>query len=352
MAIVEKDVTFRQQNNAGGYDKLYVATTATQTKLTASTAALFGGDIKDADAAMSAIAGMVKNIGDVKVKILDPNGNPVQGAIIQGLTGTPVTAEDGTAHGIIQSNPITVVSPYIDLANKTVDVTDYIGSFTTCEITLSTVTNKTIEISTSKAIKFSTATSAVDVCLVGGGGSGAPSVSAATWHSTAGGGGGGGDVVNYYNIPITSNKSYQVIVGAGGEYPVTGYVVGSSGGDSKFDTYKASGGNGASERTGGSGGGGNGGSAGNAGISNTTKSRFDDGVTFYSGGGAGGQTGTSDVALGGSPNGANGASAYYGKDATTAGIGGGGGGGSAYTDSYAIKSGSSGGNGLVVIRLK
>ena len=352
MAIVEKDVTFRQQNNAGGYDKLYVATTATQTKLTASTAALFDGDIKDADAAMAAIAGMVKNIGDVKVKILDPNGNPVQGAIIRQLTGAPVTAEDGTAHGIIISNPITVVSPYIDLANKTVDVTDYIGSFATCEITLSAVTNKTIEISTSKAIKFSTATSAVDVCLVGGGGSGASYQGSTSAHVNGGGGGGGGATTNVYNIPVTANRSYQVIVGSGGAVSTYGN---SSGGDSKFDSYKAAGGQGAVYGVGGQGEGGNGGNSGQNGHANTTVSMFDDGKTFYGGGGGGGATMAQFPTTGGSPNGASGASSYSNTHAGTAGIGGGGGGGSWFggtSQDYPKLSPSEGGNGLVVIRLK
>lgn len=352
MAIVEKDVTFRQQNNAGGYDKLYVATTATQTKLTASTAALFEGDIKDADAAMAAIAGMVKNIGDVKVKILDPNGNPVQGAIIRQLTGAPVTAEDGTAHGIIQSNPITVVSPYIDLANKTVDVTDYIGSFATCEITLSAVTNKTIEIFTSKTIKFSTATSAVDVCLVGGGGSGASYQGSTSAHVNGGGGGGGGATTNVYNVPVTANRSYQVIVGSGGAVFTYGS---SSGGDSKFDNYKASGGQGASGSSGGQGEGGNGGNGGQNGHANTTVSIFDDGKTFYGGGGGGGANAAQFPTTGGSPNGASGASSYSNTHAGTAGIGGGGGGGSWYSgtsQSYPQLPPSKGGDGLVVIRLK
>lgn len=352
MAIVEKDVTFRQQNNAGGYNKLYVATTATQTKLTASTAALFDGDIKDADAAMAAIAGMVKNIGDVKVKILDPNGNPVQGAIIRQLTGAPVTAEDGTAHGIIQSNPITVVSPYIDLANKTVDVTDYIGSFATCEITLSAVTNKTIEIFTSKAIKFSTATSAVDVCLVGGGGGGASYSGSTSSAVNAGGGGGGGETKNVYNIPITANYSYQVVVGSGGAVPAFGSL---SGGDSKFDSYKASGGQAASGETGGQGEGGYGGGGGQNGRSNTVVSMFDDGKTFYGGGGGGGANQTQFKTTGGSPNGASGASSYADQSAGIAGIGGGGGGGSWYSGTsqdYRSFGPSEGGNGLVVIRLK
>ena len=352
MAIVEKDVTFRQQNNAGGYDKLYVATTATQTKLTASTAALFEGDIKDADAAMAAIAGMVKNIGDVKVKILDPNGNPVQGAIIRGLTGTPVTAADGTAHGIIRTNPITVVSSYIDLANKTVDVTEYIGSFATCEIALSSIENKTITLETSKIIKFSTATSAVDVCLVGGGGGGAYYSGSTTSYVNAGGGGGGGETKNVYNIPITANYSYQVIVGSGGAVSTFGS---SSGGDSKFDSYKASGGQAASGATGGQGEGGYGGNGGQNGRSNTVVSMFDDGKTFYGGGGGGGANQASFKTTGGSPNGASGASSYADQSAGIAGIGGGGGGGSWYSGTsqgYPQLSPSKGGNGLVVIRLK
>ena len=344
MSIVEKDVTLRQQDDAGEYDKLYVATTATQTKLTASTAALFDGDVKNADDAMAAIVGEINNIGYIKVKILDPNGNPVPGAIIGGMTGSPVTLADGTAHGIVESNLIRVVSPYIDLANKTVDVTG-IGSFAPYVITLSVVENKTITFSTSKTIKFSTATSTADICLVGGGGGGAP----AARYSGAGGGG-GGETKNVYNVPITANQDYQVIVGSGGAVP------GNAGGNSKFENYIATGGQGASGQRGGNGTGGNGGDTDRPGSDNATVSMFDDGKTFYGGGGGGGTNGLDSAPKGGSPNGASGASAYIGTNAGVAGIGGGGGGGSFWSASPSgagtVESPSQGGDGLVVIRLK
>ena len=345
MSIVEKDVTLRQQDNAGEYDKLYVATTATQTKLTASTAALFDGDVKNADDAMVAIAEAINNIGYVKLKILDPNGNPIQGAIIEGMTGTPVTLADGTAHGIVESNPITVVSPYIDLANKTVDITG-IGPVVAYAITLPVVADKTITFSASKAIKFSTATSTVDVCLVGGGGGGSDYTSAQVF---AGGGGGGGETKNVYNVPITANQAYQVVVGSGG-------AVAAAGGYSEFENYRATGGLGASGSKGGQGAGGNGGNSNQAGSDNTTVSMFDDGKTFYGGGGGGGARDSNPVPKGGSPNGASGASAHLNINAGTAGIGGGGGGGSYYyittQGGYVDKPASEGGNGLVVVRLK
>ena len=85
--------------------------------------------------------------------------------------------------------------------------------------------------------------------------------------------------------------------------------------------------------------------------SNTTVSEFNDGVTFYSGGGGNG------FQNGGSPNGANGVQysasyPYYPVNATTAGIGGGGGGGGGTIIDGKMKTanGSAGGPGLVAIR--
>ena len=113
--MADKNITLRQKNTSGVYDKLYTKTTATQSKLSTATAALFGNNITDADAALSKVADAVKTIGDVRVKVVDPNGNPIQGARITGLYGTPTTASDGTAHGVLQTNPISISSPYIDL---------------------------------------------------------------------------------------------------------------------------------------------------------------------------------------------------------------------------------------------
>ena len=91
------------------------------------------------------------------------------------------------------------------------------------------------------------------------------------------------------------------------------------------------------------------------GNSNNTISEFNDGVTFYSGGGASGTfRGGQSVFTGGSPNGANGAHAEYMNviNASQAGIGGGGGGGSSYYAAGREYKGnaSAGGSGLVSIR--
>ena len=119
--MADKNITLRQKNTSGVYDKLYTKTTATQSKLSTATAAMFGDGTSDADAALAKIADTVKSIGNVQVKVVDPNGNPIQGARITGLYGTPTTASDGTAHGVLQTNPISISSPYIDLKDQTVD---------------------------------------------------------------------------------------------------------------------------------------------------------------------------------------------------------------------------------------
>ena len=83
---------------------------------------------------------------------------------------------------------------------------------------------------------------------------------------------------------------------------------------------------------------------------NSTISEFDDGVTFYSGGGGAGNK------KGGTPNGADGAyitggypDPSYPHSATTAGIGGGGG-GATFDGQIGADLPSSGGPGLVAIR--
>ena len=74
--MADKNITLRQKNTSGVYDKLYRKTTTTQSKLSSSTATLFGNDITDADAALAAIADTVKTLGYVQLKITDKNNNP------------------------------------------------------------------------------------------------------------------------------------------------------------------------------------------------------------------------------------------------------------------------------------
>ena len=354
--MADKNITLRQKNTSGVYDKLYTKTTATQSKLSTATAAMFGDGTSDADAALAKIADTVKSIGNVQVKVVDPNGNPIQGARITGLYGTPTTASDGTAHGVLQTNPISISSPYIDLKDQTVDTSGYVGSFNVLTVTLPIVGENSItRVTSSKTVKFSKAVKTVDICCVGGGGGGGNLIKRGEYRYEGGGGGGGG-IVNSYGQTPAYNTPYNIVIGGGGS---AGYTAG-KGGTTTFMSVSANGGGGAyvsggsdprgyggTEGSTGSGrGGGYDGSVG----SNTTLSEFNDGVTFYSGGGgySGGK--------GGTPNGANSAyitGGYPGSStphsASTPGIGGGGG-GSDFDFQADADLPSSGGPGLVAIR--
>ena len=360
--MADKNITLRQKNTSGVYDKLYTKTTATQSKLSTETAALFGDGTSDADAALAKIADTIKSIGDVQVKVVDPSGNPIQGARITGLYGTPTTASDGTAHGVLQTNPISISSPYIDLKDQTADASGYVGSFNVLTVTLPIVgENGIVRVTSSKTVKFSKATKTVDVCCVGGGGGGGNLIITSSGGETyyhVSGGGGGGAIVNSYGKSINADTDYVLSVGSGG---ASGYT-GGTGGTTTFLSVSATGGGGAYvyQPGGSSDPQGKGGSAGSPGSGkggdygyngeNSTISEFDDGVTFYSGGGGAGNK------KGGTPNGADGAyitGSYpdpsYPHSATTPGIGGGGG-GATYSGQIRADLPSSGGPGLVAIR--
>ena len=354
--MADKNITLRQKNTSGVYDKLYTKTTATQSKLSTATAALFGDGTSDADAALAKIADTVKSIGNVQVKVVDPNGNPIQGARVTGLYGTPTTASDGTAHGVLQTNPISISSPYIDLKDQTADTSGYVGSFDVLTVTLPIVGENSItRITSSKTVKFSKAVKTVDICCVGGGGGGGKLITKGEYRYEGGGGGGGG-IVNSYGQTPAYNTPYNIVIGGGGS---AGYTAG-KGGTTTFMSVSANGGGGAYVSGGsdprgyggteGSTGSGRGGGYGSSVGSNTTLSEFNDGVTFYSGGGGyrGGK--------GGTPNGANSAyitGGYPGTStphsASTPGIGGGGG-GSDFDNQIDADLPSSGGPGLVAIR--
>ena len=382
--MADKNITLRQKNTSGVYDKLYTKTTATQSKLSAATAALFGDGTSDADAALAKIADTVKSIGNVQVKVVDPNGNPIQGARITGLYGTPTTASDGTAHGVLQTNPISISSPYIDLKDQTADASGYVGSFNALIVTLPIVGENAItRITSSKTVKFSKAVKTVDVCCVGGGGggsggSGHHSSSSYVQSSFKGKGGAGGNIVNSYNISVTADTSYAISVGAGGVgsntliydasyYGEEKHNPGGQGGSTTFLSVTATGGGGATS-TGGVGTSSNGGNGGSA---NATGTEFNDGSTYYSGGGANGgypvyEQGRPTIIsgpVGGSPYGGYGGytDSSGSNDRGVAGgagrgAGGGGGGGNANPNGSSssvfdyMTKGGNGASGLVAIR--
>ena len=360
-----KHITIKELNNEGVYDTLYPNTSATQVPLSAATSQLFGETGLNVDAALYKIIEKLRTDKKITVRVTDPNGNPIQGARVTGLYGTPTTASDGTAHGVLQTNPISISSPYIDLKDQTADASGYVGSFDVLVVTLPIVGENAItRITSSKTVKFSKAVKTVDVCCVGGGGGGGVTMTPESGSYDYASGGGGGAINNSYGISVIYNQPYSIVVASGAAAysgdqehqtrggTTTAFGISSQGGYSAYHlgspNYDKKAGLAAMAGCG------DGAQYGN-GNSNNTISEFNDGVTFYSGGGASGTfRGGQSVFTGGSPNGANGAHAEYMNviNASQAGIGGGGGGGSSYYDAGREYKGnaSAGGSGLVSIR--
>ena len=363
------NVTLHQKNKDGAYDNIYPRTTADHTMLTSATGNKYGLTDGNAEQAVSISMDFISTIGAISMYVFDPLGNPVEGAVVQGLSGNPSTNASGFVQGTVVANPVTVKSPYVDLKDQSVNVTSYVGTTTAMRVTLESLgENGIVRFTRSTNVKFSHVAKTVDVCCVGGGGGGGQSANkqTTTYEFNGGGaGGGGGGIVNSYGINISADTSYSISIGNGGGIEGTG-------GTTTFLSVSAPGGTGGS-RSGdypyieqvaglaGIAGCGNGGHYG-AGGSNTTVSEFDDDKTFYSGGGGAGfgdRLVTENKKFkGGSPNGASGAIAGYDVTAKagTAGIGGGGGGAAYYSNSSGstinnnIRAGS-GGSGLVAIRI-
>ena len=356
------NITIRQLDN-GGYDSLLPRTTASKSYLTNDTSALYNLQNGTAEQAIQAIMRVIALSGNVSMRITDANGNPVVGAIVNGLVGSPISDENGNVQGIYEYTPVNIVSPYVDLQDKSVDVKNYIGSINVLTVRLDTYAENTVRRYTnSRNVRFSKMVKTVDVCCVGGGGGGGNLIITSSGGETyehVSGGGGGGAIVNSYGKSINADTNYVLSIGSGGS---SGYT-GGTGGTTTFLSVSATGGGGAYVYRpdtssspigkGGSAGAPGSGKGGDYGYNgeNSTISEFDDGVTFYSGGGGSGDR------KGGTPNGANGAyitggypNTSHPHSATTPGIGGGGG-GATYDNQITANLPSAGGPGLVAIRL-
>ena len=361
-----KNITLKQLNESSTYDELYPAGAVDYTMLTETTSAAYGvenGSVKDA---LTGLYQYIHSSDVVKIKVVDASNNPLPNITANGITGSPQSGTDGVIKGVADSNSVTLVSPYVDtIKTKTVDVSKYKNTTRTLIVTMDSVADGAIvRYTTSQNVMFSSRVANIDVCCVGGGGAGGRGENASASMGTLGAGGGGGGITNSFSVSVNVGTYYHIIVGSGGAY--TGGR--NDGSDSSFsDLVTANGGKGVTfNRTtsglmvsggaAGSTGAGNGGSEGSAGGANTTLSEFNDGVTFYSGGGGGGvrlYSGGVASTNGGTPNGASGAYVNMTdhrvvKNATTAGIGGGGGAGG---DQIAGGVGSSGGPGLVAIKI-
>lgn len=361
-----KNITLKQLNESSTYDELYPAGAIDYTMLTETTSAAYGvenGSVKDA---LTGLYQYIHSSDVVTIKVVDISNNPLSNITANGIIGSPQSGADGVIKGVADSNSVTLVSPYVDtIKTKTVDVSKYKNTTRTLIVTMDSVADGAIvRYTSSQNVMFSNRVANIDVCCVGGGGAGGRGDNASASMGTLGAGGGGGGITNSFSVSVNVGTYYSIIVGSGGAY--TGGR--NDGSNSSFGgLVTANGGKGVtfnnttsglmvSGGAAGSTGAGNGGSEGSAGGANTTLSEFNDGVTFYSGGGGGGvrlYSGGVASTNGGAPNGASGAYVNMTdhravKNATTAGIGGGGGAGG---DQIAGGVGSSGGPGLVAIKI-
>ena len=340
-----KNITLKQLNESSTYDELYPAGAVDYTMLTETTSAAYGvenGSVKDA---LNGLYQYIHNSDVVTIKVVDVSNNPLSNITANGIIGSPQSGTDGIIKGVANSNSVTLVSPYVDtIKTKTVDVSKYKNTTRTLIVTMDSVADGAIvRYTSSQNVMFSNRVANIDVCCVGGGGAGGRGDNASASMGTLGAGGGGGGITNSFSVSVNVGTYYSIIVGSGGAY--TGGR--NDGSNSSFGgLVTANGGKGVtfnnttrglivSGGAAGSTGAGNGGSEGSAGGANTTLSEFNDGVTFYSGGGGGGvrlYSGGVASTNGGAPNGASGAYVNMTdhrvvKNATTAGIGGGGGAG-------------------------
>lgn len=283
------------------------------------------------------------------------NGVPIKGATVSGITPvsayTPDTDETGLTIGFSTEKTVTVSvsSPYADLKDVQVEIqaTDIL---TSAVVTLPMQETNIIEVSSSKVIVLSNAVASYDICAVGGGGGGGHG--SAQYNGSPGGGGGGGYVTNVLGLDArTYGRSISVSVGAGGT------VGGGTGGRTTVvcgsKSITANGGKGGESVDSGIGLGGAGNGSGGNGSDSATGNNGKPGSTYKfnapdlglagGGGGGGGISGVqpTSVALGGNPNGGNGA--YYDRSvsssqlikATPGQAFGGGGGGGAFRNNYA-----------------
>lgn len=381
--MANKNITMRILDDDGAYDKLYPQTSATQSQVSADTKQLFGQS--DVNTCLDKLADTISTLGRVLIKVVDANNNPIEGAVITGISGQNITDAQGRASGILVNNPITVKSPYVDLQDTTADTSDYTGSLNTLIVTLPIAGENAIRrFTTSQSVTFSKMLKSVDVCCVGGGGGGsggyghdAGSGGGATWIAQAwkGKGGGGGNIVNSNGITLASDTAHPIVIGTGGagSQPLSYYGeqranTAGTGGTTSFGGVSATGGTGGSTTVGIS-------TNGGYGNANATGTEFNNGTTYYSGGGADGGTPVSDTGnvddgpVGGSPYGAHGGYThryYIGSSydpiavagGNGLGPGGGGGGGNAdllhnsdlvdYVD--VMSKGGNGASGAVAIR--
>lgn len=368
---MSKNIEINYKDDAG-YEVLYPQSISNIVYLSSTVEALFNyssGALLD-EALVQLYLGTGKYGYSIHVQC--PDGSPVLGAIITGIdhpdgSSQIITNEEGNAIGVSLNTSVNlqIQSPYLDMQDASVQVNSE-KALTEYTVTLQPTGELTI--STSVSAKTSPYLASFDLCGVGAGGGGGGYDEDP---SSLGSGGGGGYVVNVMSYEAVANANINCIVGSGGKAGAYSNRQGTDGGDGgstqvvyiEENILLANGGKGGLWSRGGDpeikpGGVGNGDGGCGSGDPDIAPNLLSgkDGATIYKfneqvlgipggGGGGGGKISGSTPALGGSPNGANGANE---DNASTAGIGGGGGG--AMRSSSSRWYASAGGNGVLYFR--
>lgn len=375
-------IKIQQRLGTHGYTDINPKTKAINTMISPSIAReKFNQQAISLDESMRLIGNAIISLRVLTVVVKDQQGYPIQGATVKGLAGNPVTNESGVASGLIKEYTLTIIPPYIDLQTKTVDVSSV------TDISINVVLEKYAEntilrFTNSTSVQFSSQVKNIDVCCVGGGGGGsggyghtAGSSGGSSWIASVweGKGGGGGNIVTSTGVEVVSDTAYTLTIGSGGTgsapliYDASNYLeqranTAGTGGTTSFRGVSATGGTGGSTTVGTSTNGGNGGSG------NATGTEFNDGSTYYSGGGANGGGYGQTPPSGGTPYGGyggytanpSGSGSEFGvAGGAGRGAGGGGGGGNADLTNYGnamnypirMTNGGNGASGLVAIKL-
>ncbi len=331
--------------------------------LTDETAAKFGlsGDNAVPEKAFLALSTYFASTGTTSVTVLDDDGNPIQGVVINGVVGatgdTVSTDANGLALVVVTADiEVTFVSPYVDIPDYTTTLSPNYSQMNIVTITMPyAAAGATQTIRTSGTVKFRKPRT-VDLSLVGGGGGGQGGVNGHRYSSPdyeeGGTGGTGGNILNV--LGETLSGEYELVVGAGGAGGAARDYSSSdsgqkAGGNTEFGSWSSKNGSSSTSAVGSVSAGGKGGAGGQGGY-------LWGSITY-------GSTGSSGSRQGGT--GGNGAyvqasstSVYTsGTAGSPGGFGGGGGGGGGGGDCYPSgsnttvygRAGGKGGDGGLVI---
>ena len=308
------------------------------------------------------------NKAGVNVTVQTAGGTPWSGLTITGInanidgTGACITDEQGKCFGYCNAGSVTIAvsgNSYADISYNNQQIQAEVAQMYNVQLTATLYNFR--QYTSSTTVRFSDNVERVDVSVGAGGGGGGGNMG-----TKSGRGGGGGWSIIQENASFSSDISYSLQIGSGGQVFVDG-------GNSSFLQTEATGGKSGESSGNGSGNGGNPGGTSNRdpggpGGSGTTYiyTSFEE-QTLYGGGGGGGaycnSTALVDVSggIGGDPGGGKGAGvsrrgSQHTISATpgVSGLAGGGGGQSIYRNASEVLARgfpAAGGSGRVAIRM-